>query len=35
VENIQEVWDFALTDEIVNNPVDLTIVEEEKEESHK
>lgn len=35
VENIQEVWDFALTDEIVNNPVDLTIVEEEKEENHK
>ncbi len=28
VENIQEVWEFALTDEIVKNPVDLTIQEE-------
>ena len=27
VENIQEVWDFALTDELVNNPVDLSIKE--------
>lgn len=25
VENVQDVWDFALTDEIVDNPVDLTI----------
>lgn len=25
VENVQEVWDFALTDEIVDNPVDLTV----------
>lgn len=30
VENIQDVWDFALTDEIVDNPVDLTITEETK-----
>ena len=27
VENIQEVWDFALTDEFVKNPVDLSIKE--------
>ncbi|MGM9705932.1 MAG: endopeptidase La [Prevotella sp.] len=27
VENVQDVWDFALTDEIVNNPVDLTVME--------
>ncbi len=27
VENIQEVWDFALTDELVKNPVDLSIKE--------
>lgn len=27
VENIQEVWDFALTDELVDNPVKFTIVE--------
>ena len=27
VENVQEVWNFALTDEIVANPVDLTIEE--------
>ena len=25
VENVQDVWDFALTDEIVDNPVDLTV----------
>ena len=24
VENVQDVWDFALTDEIVDHPVDLT-----------
>jgi ATP-dependent Lon protease len=30
VENVREVWDYALTDEIVDNPVNLT-VEEEKE----
>ena len=28
VENIQQVWDFALTDELVKNPVDFTITEE-------
>ena len=30
VENVQDVWDFALTKEIVNNPIDLSIPEEEK-----
>ena len=33
VENIQQVWDFALTDEKVERPVDFTIVEEKKEET--
>ena len=33
VENIQQVWDFALTDEKVEHPVDFTIVEEKKEET--
>ena len=28
VENVQDVWDFALTDEVVKNPIDLTIPEE-------
>ena len=28
VENIQQVWDFALTDEMVSNPIDFTIKEE-------
>ena len=28
VENIQEVWDFALTNERVDNPIDLTVTEE-------
>ena len=31
VENVQDVWNFALTDEIVNNPIDLTVKEEEGE----
>ena len=33
VENVQEVWDFALTDEKVNHPIDFTITEEKKEET--
>ena len=33
VENIQQVWDFALTDEKVEHPVDFTIAEEKKEET--
>ena len=28
VENIRQVWDFALTDEMVSNPIDFTIKEE-------
>lgn len=27
VENVQDVWDFALTDEIVKNPIEFTIDE--------
>ena len=27
VENVQDVWDFALTDETVANPIDLTVDE--------
>ena len=30
VENVQDVWNFALTDEIVENPLDFTIEESEK-----
>ena len=33
VGNIQQVWDFALTDEKVEHPVDFTIAEEKKEEA--
>ena len=32
VENIQDVWDFALTDEIVSNPVDLTVKEDDSKQ---
>ena len=32
VENVQDVWNFALTKEIVKNPLDFTIPEEEKED---
>lgn len=28
VENVQDVWDFALTDELVDHPIDFTINEE-------
>jgi ATP-dependent Lon protease len=31
VENVQDVWDFALTDEIVDHPLDFTIPEEKDE----
>lgn len=34
VENVQDVWDFALTDEMVDNPVKFEI-EEKKEEEKK
>ena len=30
VENVQDVWDFALTDEIVKQPLNLEVKEEEK-----
>ncbi len=30
VENVQDVWNFALTDEIVDKPLNFTIEEEEK-----
>jgi len=36
VENVQDVWDFALTNEIVDHPLDFTIPdEEEKGKSEK
>jgi ATP-dependent Lon protease len=25
VENVRDVWDFALTDEVVSNPIDLSV----------
>ncbi len=31
VENVQDVWDFALTDEIVDHPLKFEIEEEKKE----
>ena len=35
VENVQDVWDFALTNEIVEHPLDFTIPEEEEKENNK
>ena len=35
VENVQDVWKFALTDEIVKNPLDFTIQEDEKKDETK
>lgn len=35
VENVQDVWDFALTDEKVKNPIDLTIPNDEDEHEKK
>jgi ATP-dependent Lon protease len=35
VENVQDVWNFALTKEIVKHPLDFTIPEEEKEKDSK
>ena len=32
VENVQDVWNFALTDDIVNNPLNLEIPEEDEKE---
>ena len=34
VENVQQVWDFALTDELVDNPVTFDI-EEDKNKDNK
>ena len=33
VENVQQVWDFALTDERVDHPLDLTVEDESKRPS--
>ena len=33
VENVQDVWDFALTDEIVENPVRITVEEDPRREA--
>lgn len=33
VENVQDVWDFALTQELVKNPVDLTVKEDKKDKA--
>lgn len=35
VENIQDVWDFALTTEKVSNPLDFTIKEDEEKKKEK
>ena len=35
VENVQDVWNYALTDEIVKNPLDFTIQEDEKKDEKK
>ena len=35
VENVQDVWDFALTKEMVENPTDFTIEEEKDKEKTK
>ncbi len=35
VENVQDVWDFALTDEIVEKPLDFTIKEEDEKGNSK
>ena len=35
VENVQDVWDFALTNERVKNPLDFTITEEDEKEDKK
>jgi ATP-dependent Lon protease len=35
VENVQDVWDFALTNQIVEHPLDFTIPEDKKDEKKK
>ena len=32
VENVEEVWDFALTDELVDDPMDLSIPDDDNKE---
>ena len=34
-ENVQDVWKFALTDEMVEHPLDFTIPEEDKKDEKK
>jgi ATP-dependent Lon protease len=34
VENVQDVWDFALTNEMVEHPTDFTIEADEKEKNN-
>ena len=35
VENVQDVWDFALSDEIVDNPLKFEIEEEKDKDKSK
>ena len=35
VENVADVWKFALTDELVDNPVDFTIPEDKEQKEEK
>ena len=35
VENVQDVWDFSLTNQIVEHPLDFTIPEDKKDEKKK
>jgi ATP-dependent Lon protease len=35
VENVQDVWKFALTDEVVEHPLDFTIPEDDKKDEKK
>ena len=35
VENVQDVWNFALTDEVVEHPLDFTITEDEEQKKEQ
>ena len=35
VEDVQDVWNFALTKEIVDHPLDFTIPEDDKKDNKK
>ena len=35
VENVEDVWDYALTNELVKNPINFIIEEEKKEKADK